>query len=411
MTFDKLVRQINESADTQRDRGTYFEYLVRAYLQHEPTYKNEFRNVWMLSDVPAEYGIPKTDLGVDLVAETITGSLVAIQAKFYTQGIQKSDIDSFLGELGKNYYESGMIVASTDKWGRNAEQALADRHDVVRIGLSDLRNSQMDWTQFSFERPEQVSVKAKKSPRYYQREVIKAALEHFKNHDRGQLIMAPGTGKTFTSLKVAEAMAKEADKEQYTILYLVPSIQLLTQTLRGWNNDAELSISSMAVTSDRNASRASVKNDESNIQIKASDIGFPATTSAKHIVENYEELAKQSKKELLVVFSTYQSIDVIGKAQKNGFPDFDLIIADEAHRTTGAKSLGEEASVFTKVHSDSNVRGTKRLYQTATPKLYGVDAKKKAEDNSIVISSMDDESLYERYSIAWALAMPLVMTF
>lgn len=394
MTFDKLVRQINESADTQRDRGTYFEYLVRAYLQHEPTYKNEFRNVWMLSDVPAEYGIPKTDLGVDLVAETITGSLVAIQAKFYTQGIQKSDIDSFLGELGKNYYESGIIVASTDKWGRNAEQALADRHDVVRIGLSDLRNSQIDWTQFSFERPQQVSVKAKKSPRYYQREVIKAALEHFKNHDRGQLIMAPGTGKTFTSLKVAEAMAKEADKEQYTILYLVPSIQLLTQTLRGWNNDAELSISSMAVTSDRNASRASVKNDESNIQIKASDIGFPATTSSKKVVENYEELMKKPKKELLVVFGTYQSIDVLGKAQKNGFPDFDLIIADEAHRTTGAKSLGEEASVFTKVHSDLNVRGTKRLYQTATPKLYGVDAKKKAEDNSIVISSMDDESLY-----------------
>lgn len=394
MTFDTLVRQINESADTQRDRGTYFEYLVRAYLQHEPTYKNEFRNVWMLSDVPAEYGIPKTDLGVDLVAETITGSLVAIQAKFYTQGIQKSDIDSFLGELGKNYYESGIIVASTDKWGRNAEQALADRHDVVRIGLSDLRNSQIDWTQFSFECPEQVSVKAKKSPRYYQREVIKAALEYFKNHDRGQLIMAPGTGKTFTSLKIAEAMASEAKKDQYVVLYLVPSIQLLTQTLRGWNNDTDMTMSSMAVTSDRNASRGSVKNDESNIQIKASDIGFPATTSSKKVVENYEELMKQPKKELLVVFGTYQSIDVLGKAQKNGFPDFDLIIADEAHRTTGAKSFGEEASVFTKVHSDVNVKGMKRLYQTATPKLYGADAKKKAEDNSIVISSMDDESLY-----------------
>lgn len=394
MTFDTLVRQINESADTQRDRGTYFEYLVRAYLQHEPTYKNEFRNVWMLSDVPAEYGIPKTDLGVDLVAETITGSLVAIQAKFYTQGIQKSDIDSFLGELGKNYYESGIIVASTDKWGRNAEQALADRHDVVRIGLSDLRNSQIDWTQFSFERPEQVSVKAKKSPRYYQREVIKAALEYFKNHDRGQLIMAPGTGKTFTSLKIAEVMASEAKKDQYVVLYLVPSIQLLTQTLRGWNNDTDMTMSSMAVTSDRNASRGSVKNDESNIQIKASDIGFPATTSSKKVVENYEELMKQPKKELLVVFGTYQSIDVLGKAQKNGFPDFDLIIADEAHRTTGAKSFGEEASVFTKIHSDVNVKGMKRLYQTATPKLYGVDAKKKAEDNSIVISSMDDESLY-----------------
>ncbi|MGQ7392849.1 DEAD/DEAH box helicase [Streptococcus suis] len=398
MSFDYLVAQINTASETQRDRGTYFEYLARAYFQNEPTYKNEFKNVWMLSDVPVEFGIPKADIGVDLVAEKHTGELVAIQAKFYNHAIQKKDIDSFLGELGKDYYESGIIVASTDKWGANAEKALADRSDVVRIGLSELRNSRIDWSKFSFDRPEVVTVKAKKQPRYYQNNVITSALEYFKEHDRGQLIMAPGTGKTFTSLKVAEAMAKEAGKEQYVVLYLVPSIQLLTQTLRGWNNDTDMSMSSMAVTSDRNASRGSVKkkdkDEETYIQIKASDIGFPATTSAKKVVENYEELMTQPKKELLVVFGTYQSIEVLGKAQKNGFPDFDLIIADEAHRTTGAKALGEEDSSFTKVHSNLNVKGLKRLYQTATPKLYGLDAKKKAQDNSIVISSMDDEELY-----------------
>ena len=394
MTFDNLVHQINKIAETQRDRGTYFEYLARAYFQHEPTYKNEFKNVWMLADVPEEYGIPKVDIGVDLVAEKFTGELVAIQAKFYTHAIQKSNIDSFLGELGKDYFESGIIVASTDKWSKNAEAALANRSDVIRIGLSDLRNSQIDWTKFSFERPEAVSVKAKKGLRYYQREAIDSALNHFKENDRGQLIMAPGTGKTFTSLKIAEAMAKEANKEQYTILYLVPSIQLLTQTLRGWNNDAEMTMPSIAVTSDRNASRGSVKQDESNITIKASDIGYPATTSSEKVVENYLELMGKPKKELLVVFGTYQSIDVLGNAQKEGFPEFDLIIADEAHRTTGAKALGDEASVFTKVHHDSNVKAAKRLYQTATPKLYGTDAKRKAEENSIVISSMDDENLY-----------------
>lgn len=394
MTFDNLVHRINELAETQRDRGTYFEYLARAYFQNEPTYQNEFKNVWMLADVPEEFGVPKVDLGVDLVAEKFTGELVAIQAKFYKHTIQKSNIDSFLGELGKDYYESGIIVASTDRWGKNAEKALADRSDVIRIGLSDLRNSQIDWTKFSFESPEVVTVKAKKKLRYYQESAIQSALNHFKENDRGQLIMAPGTGKTFTSLKIAEAMAREASKEQYTILYLVPSIQLLTQTLRGWNNDTEMTMSSMAVTSDRNASRGSVKQDESNITIKASDIGYPATTSSKKVVENYLELMDRPKKELLVVFGTYQSIDVLGKAQKEGFPEFDLIIADEAHRTTGAKALGDEASAFTKVHSDLNVKGTKRLYQTATPKLYGTDAKKKAEENSIIISSMDDESLY-----------------
>lgn len=394
MTFDNLVHQINELAETQRDRGTYFEYLARAYFQNEPTYQNEFKNVWMLADVPEEFGVPKVDLGVDLVAEKFTGELVAIQAKFYNHTIQKSNIDSFLGELGKDYYESGIIVASTDRWGKNAEKALADRSDVIRIGLSDLRNSQIDWTKFSFESPEVVTVKVKKGLRYYQKNAIDSALNHFRENDRGQLIMAPGTGKTFTSLKISEAMAKESKKEQYTILYLVPSIQLLTQTLRGWNNDTEMTMSSMAVTSDRNASRGSVKQDESNITIKASDIGYPATTSSKKVVENYLELMDRPKKELLVVFGTYQSIDVLGEAQKDGFPEFDLIIADEAHRTTGAKALGDEASAFTKVHSNLNVKGAKRLYQTATPKLYGTDAKKKAEENSIIISSMDDESLY-----------------
>lgn len=394
MTFDNLVHQINELAETQRDRGTYFEYLARAYFQNEPTYQNEFKNVWMLADVPEEFGITKVDLGVDLVAEKFTGELVAIQAKFYNHSIQKSNIDSFLGELGKDYYESGIIVASTDKWGKNAEKALADRSDVIRIGLADLRNSQIDWSKFSFESPEVVAVKAKKKLRYYQESAIQSALNHFTENDRGQLIMAPGTGKTFTSLKIAEAMARDASKEQYTILYLVPSIQLLTQTLRGWNNDTEMTMSSMAVTSDRNASRGSVKQDESNLTIKASDIGYPATTSSKKVVENYLELMTRPKKELLVVFGTYQSIDVLGEAQKEGFPEFDLIIADEAHRTTGAKAFGDEASSFTKVHSDLNVKGIKRLYQTATPKLYGIEAKKKAEENTSVISSMDDENLY-----------------
>ena len=189
MTFDNLVHRINELAETQRDRGTYFEYLARAYFQNEPTYQNEFKNVWMLADVPEEFGVPKVDLGVDLVAEKYTGELVAIQAKFYNHSIQKSNIDSFLGELGKDYYESGIIVASTDRWGKNAEKALADRSDVIRIGLSDLRNSQIDWTKFSFESPEVVTVKAKKKLRYCQESVIQSALNHFVDNDCGQLIL------------------------------------------------------------------------------------------------------------------------------------------------------------------------------------------------------------------------------
>ena len=395
LSFDQLIQQINENNREQRDRGTAFEYLVQAYLKHEPLYKNMYSDVWMLSEVPESESIPKKDTGVDLVAKKFTGELVAIQAKFYDHRIQKSDIDSYLGELGKGYYAEGLIVSTTDDWGENAEQAIIGlTKPLSRIGLSDLRHSQIDWDSFSFDRKEEIKVKAVKQPRGYQKEVISNALEHFKENDRGQLIMAPGTGKTFTSLKVAESMAKESGQGTFKVLYLVPSIQLLTQTLRAWNNDTEMTISSMAVTSDRNASRGRVKQDESNLFVKATDIGFPATTSTEQVLKNWKELEQSEPTDLFVVFSTYQSIEVLGKAQENGFPEFDLIVSDEAHRTTGATALNEEDSVFVKVHDNANIKGKNRLYQTATPKIYGADAKTKGKELSVEIASMDDESKY-----------------
>lgn len=396
MSFDTLIQEINDNNTQQRDRGTAFEYLVKAYLKNEPTYKNLFQEVWMLTEVPETEDIPKKDTGVDLVAKKFTGELVAVQAKFYDHKLYKQDIDSFLSEINKDYYAEGLIVSSTDDWGANAEQAIEGlSKSISRIGLSDLRNSQVNWDSFSFAAPERVTVKSHKQPRGYQKEAIENALAYYAENARGQLIMAPGTGKTFTSLKITEALANQAHQETCTVLYLVPSIQLLTQTLRAWNNDTKLSISSMAVTSDRNASRGkSIKQDESNLFLKSTDIGFPATTSTEQVLKNYHELQKNSSTQLLVVFSTYHSIDVLGRAQQAGFPEFDLIVADEAHRTTGATALNEEDSVFVKVHDDANIKGKKRLYQTATPKIYGADAKSKGKELSVAISSMDDEAIY-----------------
>lgn len=392
--FEDLIEQINTTAQTIRDRGTYFEKLVVAYLKNEPTYKNLYTDVWMLNEVPEEYGIAAEDNGVDIVARDVNGDLTGVQAKFYKNKVGKDEINSFIAELGKKQYAKGLIVSTVDEWNSKAQATIdGQSKDVQRIGLTDLRNSQVDWSSFSFEHAETVQVKAKKGVRNYQQEAIDRAVDYFRDHDRGQLIMAPGTGKTFTSLKFMERMARDAAQEQYRVLYLVPSIQLLTQTLRGWNNDLsdDFTITNMAVTSDRNASRASK---EDNEDIKPDDIGFPATTSTEQIMKNWTDIQKEELKDVLVVFSTYQSIDVIGQAQRDGFPEFDLIIADEAHKTTGAKALGSEYSSFTKVHDNDNVAGKIRLYQTATPKIYGPEAKAAAIEQSITISSMDDKSKY-----------------
>lgn len=393
-TFDQLVEQIDSNLDKQRDRGTAFEKMVVAYLKNEPAYKQKFSDIWMLSEVPEKYGIPKRDLGVDIVARDYAGNLTAVQAKYYKGKVGKDTINSFVAEMGKDYYSSGLLVSSTDQWNRNAEAALENNtKPITRIGLSQLRHAHFNWEKFSFAKENNLSNKTVKKLRYYQKAAINNSLKYFKDHDRGKLIMAPGTGKTFTSLKIAEALMKDQGKTNFNVLYLVPSIQLLTQTLFNWNNDVSdnIHMTSFSVVSDHKANQKKKSSDD---DLGAKDIGFEPTTNVKELMGNYNSVKSLDiGQNMTVIFSTYQSIDVIHKAQEASYPEFDLIVADEAHRTTGAKPLGED-SVFTKVHSNKNVKSKLRLYQTATPKIYDQNAKRKAKENSIVVSSMDDPKKY-----------------
>lgn len=392
-TFDELVEQVRKEVNGQRNQGTAFEKIVVSYLENDPTQKHRFDKVWMLKDVPDEYGIPKRDLGVDIVArDRNTGNLTAVQAKFYKDGhrVSKGDIDSFLAQVASKYYSSGIMISTTDNWNDNATTELKEIEKPVNlITLSDLKESQMNWKLFDFHKNNLNLTKRAKEPRNYQKKIIEKALNYYKDHDRGKIIMAPGTGKTFTSLQIAEGMMKQQNKSTFKVLYLVPSIQLLSQTLFSWNNDVDnkLNMISFSVVSDSKATKTSD-------DLSAEDLGFPATTNVKRLMENYNSLQrKENRKDFIVVFSTYQSIEVISKAQKLGFPKFDLIVADEAHRTTGANELHEPSS-FTMVHDNKIVKAQKRLYQTATPKIYGQNSKRKAIEQSIEISSMDDKDIY-----------------
>lgn len=392
-TFSEIVKQIDSNVTNQRDRGTAFEKLAVAYLKNEPAFKNKYSDVWMLNEVPAEYNISKQDTGVDIVAkDRITGKLTAVQAKYYKGKVGKDAINSFIAESSKEYYADGIIISSTDEWNKNAKKATEElSKEISLIGLSQLQNASFDWELFDFDSYKQNLSYKPKELRDYQKEAISKSLAYFKEHTRGKLVMAPGTGKTFTSLKIAEALMEEAGKTNYNVLYLVPSIQLLSQTLFNWNSDKadDITMTSFSVVSDKKATKKKSGEDD----LSAKDVGFPATTNVAELMADYVSVKNQPKKNMTVVFSTYQSIDVITKAQGQGYPEFDLIISDEAHRTTGASQMGD-ASVFTKVHDNNIVKGKLRLYQTATPKVYGPEAKKKADDNSMVISSMDDETKY-----------------
>lgn len=408
-SFISLIEDIDKADREQRDRGTLLEILSITYLKNEPMYHKLFEEVWMLKDVPEKYNIPKVDNGVDLVAKR-NGSdeLTAIQCKYYSSEttISKSHIDSFLNEVGKNYYTDGLLITTTDKWSKNADEALEDRNkNIMRLSLSDLQNSNVDWSTFSFNEPERVKLDKKKSPRNHQVPAINAVIEGFKEVDRGKLIMAPGTGKTYTSMVIAEQMAKKS-KDTFKVLYLVPSIQLLSQTLRSWNADMNLDMESIAVCSDRKVSKTSNKNGLEDIT--SVDIGYPATTNKDNLLKYMHSISnKEHCASMVTVFSTYQSISVISEAQKEGFYEFDLVICDEAHRTTGATEPNKDESAFTKIHNDNNITAKKRLYQTATPRIYGESAKKKADEKSVIIADMADEKIYgeEFYRIGFGDAI------
>lgn len=375
-----------------------FEEVVKSYLLNEPVYKHLYDEVWMLNEVPAEYHIPKKDLGVDLVARyRDSGELTAVQAKYYHGKVSKDTINSYVAELNKNYYTDGLFVATTDDWNKNAEAALDNgSKEINRIGLSDLSHSSFNWSKFSFGDATKAIQASHKQPRAYQKEAIDKTVAYFEIHECGKLIMAPGTGKTFTSLKIAEALARHEQKKDYFVLYLVPSIQLLSQTLFSWNSDITptTNLVSFAVTSDRNASKKRTYNNNDDSDMNIQDIGLPASTSADKLMSNFSMLKPIAAPRITVIFSTYQSIDVIQRAQEMGYPEFDLIIADEAHRTTGSHAANTEAGIFTKVHNNRIVRARHRLYQTATPKIYSQETKKKGQEENIVIASMDDKDLY-----------------
>ena len=385
-----LLSAFRNAAVTEREKGTYFEELTLAYLRNEPTYQDLYTQVWTFAEWAKIQGLDAKDAGIDLVGRTAgTDEIHAIQCKFYAPDykVQKADIDSFFTASGKKPFTHRIIIATTDLWSEHAEEALRDQHTpVTKIDLQALESSLIDWTKF---KPKAAPVLLpKKELRPHQADALKVVTAGLAEADRGKLIMACGTGKTFTSLKIAEAVAGKGKR----VMFLVPSLALLSQSLTEWTQESGIPLHSFAVCSDSDVGKKR-KADDDVVQTFTHELRYPATTEPARLAA---EMAKRHDADhMSVVFATYHSIDVISKAQKDfGLAAFDLVVCDEAHRTTGATFGDLDESAFVRVHDGDYIQASKRLYMTATPRIYGDSAKATAEKADIALCSMDDESLY-----------------
>ncbi|QJB56560.1 type ISP restriction/modification enzyme [Pseudodesulfovibrio sp. zrk46] len=403
--LQKILDTFRETATSEREKGTYFEELTICYLKNEATYKDLYSDVWTYAEWAELEGLEGTDTGIDLVAKTRgTDEFHAIQCKLYAEDhtLQKKDIDSFFTASGKTNFSRRIIVCTTNKWSGPAENSLSNQNPpVFKIDLHDLENSQIDWSQYQPD--SEPIIKEKYDLRDHQKAAYDAVEKGLKTTDRGKLIMACGTGKTFTSLKIAEGLAGKGKR----VLFMVPSLALLSQTLTEWTQQSKTPLHSFAVCSDSDVGKKRKKDDDS-VQVFAHELRYPATTKADKLARAMEK--RHDSEHMSVVFSTYHSIDVLSRAQyEHNLPEFDLIICDEAHRTTGATFAGEDESNFVKVHEDRFLKGAKRIYMTATPRLYSDTAKTTAERDDIVLCSMDNEEQYGKdlYTINFSEAVKL----
>ena len=401
----EVLDKYRKEAFSQRDKGGKFENLIKNFLLTYPMYKNQLSKVWLWNEFPYRDSISLTDTGIDLVAQTFENDYWAIQCKCFAADtyIDKGDVNTFLSTSTRKFVDDQgqtrqfafrLWIDTTEKgmtanaWGNFQNQIIP----AARLGYGELLSFDIDWKELDEGTNKDNVLSKKKQLMEHQLTALQKTKEYFKENERGKLIMACGTGKTYTSLKIAE----EITAHKGTILFLVPSIALLSQTLRAWNYDAERKIHAVCVCSDSGVSQKKTKKDEDSNIYTIEDLAMPASTDANNVKYQIERINSKRNDEMLVVFSTYQSIKVISDAQKLMGEKFifDLIICDEAHRTTGVTLKGEEESTFVRVHSNDFIKAKKRLYMTATPRLYKQNDQIKAREKDAYLCSMDDVALY-----------------
>ena len=413
LSANQVHAELRRLADSSFSQGKLFERVMVKYFLQAPLYRDKLENVQLWEDWAHEHGIDGRDVGIDLVADTCDGKYWAIQCKCYdeTHTLQKSNIDSFLSSTGKRWgeediiFSEGLIVSTTPRWTIHAESAIDGRTPpCFRLDLTELTDDEgVDWSDLlpdlGLETP------TPRQLRPHQETAVKDVIQGFSEADRGQLIMACGTGKTYTALKIAERQAGGGRR----VLFLVPSLSLLSQSLREWAAHHQWAgIRTFAVCSDTKVGRT-------NEDINSYDMAIPPTTDGRKLADGL--VSDLPAGHVQLVFATYNSIGVVHDAQQRGAPAFDLVICDEAHRTTGVDLKDQEASYYTRVHDDEYLKADKRLYMTATPRIYKDSAKKRAREQDQVaeIYSMDDADKYgdtfHRLDFSDAVAMDLLSDY
>lgn len=370
--------------------GKLFERLTKWFLENDPEYRAQFARVWLWDDWPGRWGV---DRGIDLVGETHAGANVAIQAKNYGEAhsISKRDVDTFLSESNRVEIAERLLVGSTDRLAGSARTTMAAQEKpVATCLLSRLMSSPVSWPASMDDlRPGRPT---RHVPRPDQDEALDAIARWARTDGRrAQVIRACGTGKTMIGAWAAEQL------EAKRVLVLVPTLALMRQTVLDWAQNAESPLDVLRICSD-----TSRMDDDF---IRGDELGSNGTTDVSRIAE------RLGSSEQLLVLCTYDSSPTLAEAIR-GIPgfEFDLAIADEAHRCAGLERSSNKT-----ILKPGALPAHRTLFLTATPTIYGVRQRGQLRQHAVAVASMDDPAKFgpviHRLSFAEAIRRELLCPY
>lgn len=400
VTFQDVLDYMASHDRTNHEKGDLWERVVAWYLRSDPEMRQVVGEVWRWDD-PGNPMRTGHDTGIDVVAERADepGTYWAIQCKNYraTHRMTYGELGTFFAAAEADDRYTGVVVATmgeevTDNVSGHLLALRQNRGTTTMLLTpSDMAQSNVDWSLLLQGRAEDERLRRERtfSPRPHQQSAINQIQACFETNDRAKAIMACGTGKTLMSLRLAEARMR--DQGCRDVLFCAPSIALVSQAMREWTNQARVELRSLVVCSDAKASKVG----EDDVLDDIVDLTFPATTDPRSLAERYRWTRERYPEALVVTFTTYQSMQVVQDAQGMGLPRFGLCVCDEAHRTAGTKYAEDpDVTSYQIVIDGARIGADKRLFMTATPKVYGDAVKTKAGQREAELYSMDDESKY-----------------
>jgi superfamily II DNA or RNA helicase len=365
------------------ERGKYFEWLCKFYLKIHPIYKVTYKDVLHSSEfqkdrkIMAKLGLDKSEEGTDLLGITFDNRFEIIQCKYKNnknKNLEAKDVEAALrvagGKNASKWVDSILMCSNRQGLTRNKNLNEQQKFQIRALSAGDFESlNKNDFKNIKKVIDDAIPEYKPKTPRKHQKKAIEAIKAHLKKNNRGQLIHACGTGKTLTSYFTYR------DIKPRLTLFVVPSLQLINQTLIEWSKESladESPISPLVVCSDYSNEKIS----ENDPQLWLQELGIKVSNDVDDL-----KIFLRSRRKNKVIFSTYQSGKVLANHLAKLGKKVDLAFFDEAHNTATSKS-----KLFGYLLSDKNINIRKRLFMTATPKkLVGKDDR---------FLSMDDVDTY-----------------